>query len=1072
MVHECDGADHRLEAYALADRRLLEEVEAFNRELVAGFAGGLDLTATLAALDPDPARYTWVDEGGGIVGEILAGARQVLAGAPRLAGFARLGSALLPSSAPAARPAVAAGPGGSLLVAWVEWIAGRGEVVKALRLDAQGSPTEEAQVVSAAMGDCLRPSVAFDGDGAAWVAFGWRKEGPVAVHVACAAPGGRFGPPEPVGTCDGPAFNQELTRLADGSLEMCWQAWSGGRFQVVSRRRAGRAEPGGPGSGWGPVEQLSEPGERNVWDPTVAAEPAGGSAYAWTTYGEAGYRTRVLRRTAGGSELRTTLEPAGAYSLHPSLAFGPDGDLWCATDQVTLGGHGGSGPTRLRATEELGSPRRTGFRPDGRAVPADLAPEVDAEVVVLRIGDGAPTPTGRVGAGMAVSPAGLPRLAVTGAGHLAVAYRCLRRLPLMLYYWDTVVEWLGPGGWCAPTTFDEADGPLEEPGLVAAGDGVVACWQEDGRRDRELTWTEGFGGEECLARRDHYGEVVWHTLHTGGRVRLGVLADAAGPAARSRAEVPAAREVGGEARAAATSTPGTPISSGASSTSGAPRTSGDARPWARARRARQAPERYTTTVGGRSLSLYWGDLHRHSLVSRCTAGDEPELDDFYRYAFDVCEYDFWAVTDHAENTSSYQWWSIQKLADVLHVPGRFVPFYGFEWTSATGHQNVIYESSLRGAPIYSSTAAGSSTPAELWAHLRRAGQRSLTIPHHPGSAMVPFDWSYRDEEMLRLVEVFQACRGNYEDDGCHRQFSDATLRGTFVGDGLRAGHRFGLIGSSDHGNGAGYVGVFAESLTREAVFDALAARATMAATTRDVVLDVRLEDTFMGGVAAPAEVAGLRVHAEAYGELARIEVVTQSGLADGLAAAVPLSAGELAVPLRVEWSTGDLPLTDWSGQLGIQGGSILPTRFWSPEIVAVSANRIDWQATTRNFRSQYGAQRGGVELTAIGRPDATVEVATASGGGRVVLGDLARAFADGPAGRPGSVELARGPQGTLRLQAGTGGLTGLGTDRIDASFELEIDRPSWVYVRATLVDGEMAWSSPIWVDPAEAPAPG
>ena len=24
-------------------------------------------------------------------------------------------------------------------------------------------------------------------------------------------------------------------------------------------------------------------------------------------------------------------------------------------------------------------------------------------------------------------------------------------------------------------------------------------------------------------------------------------------------------------------------------------------------------------------TLYWGDLHRHSLVSRCTSGDEPSL---------------------------------------------------------------------------------------------------------------------------------------------------------------------------------------------------------------------------------------------------------------------------------------------------------------------------------------------------------------------------------------------------------------------------------------------------------------
>ena len=170
------------------------------------------------------------------------------------------------------------------------------------------------------------------------------------------------------------------------------------------------------------------------------------------------------------------------------------------------------------------------------------------------------------------------------------------------------------------------------------------------------------------------------------------------------------------------------------------------------------------------------------------------------------------MTDHAENTSAYQWWAIQKIADVLHVPGRFVPLYGFEWTSGTGHQNVVYESLERGAPIFSSTAAETSTPDQLWDHLRRSGRPALTIPHHPGSAMVPYDWSYKDEEMLRLVEVFQACRGNYEDDGCFRQYSDGTEVGTFCSDGLRGGHRFGLIASSDHGNGASYVGAYAAEL--------------------------------------------------------------------------------------------------------------------------------------------------------------------------------------------------------------------------------------------------------------------
>ncbi len=1023
MIHECDGEDHRFESYAARDRRLLALVESFNRRLVAAFDAGLDLTKVLAALDPDPARYTWVDEGGGLVETVLEEAEAELGSAPPLAGFRSVASALLPVRLPAARPAVATSPDGTTLVAWVEWAEHEGERVVAAVLDAAGALLGDPQDVSGPLADCLRPSVAFDGDGTGWLFYGLRSGEDVAVwHAALSK--GRFGAPELFSTTAHPSFNQEVVRHPDGRLEACWQGYRDGRFGVFTRRQA----PGG----FGETRLVSDPTERNVWDPALAVNDAGEVAYAWTSYGGRGYETRLLLEGGGPHARRLALaEPVG-YSLHPSIAFGPDGSLWCAYDSVALGGHAGSGPTRLRTRAEMSSPRLRGTRPDGLAVPGDLAPDVSAEVVVRRLDpSGRSEETGTVGSGALVSPSGLPRIAVTGDGSVAVAYRALRRLPLMLYFWDTVVEWNGPNGWGNLTSFDEADGPLEEPSATTCGRDLVVAWQEDGRKSRELRWSEGFGGEECVRRRDHYGEVVWHTLHTGGRIRLARVSPpevAVGGDDRWR---PSARVAGGDAPA-------------------------DARPWAVARTTERS-DRYETEVAGQAYRLYWGDLHRHSLISRCTAGDEPELDDFYRYSFDICEYDFWAVTDHAENTSQYQWWSMQKLADILHVKDRFVPFYGFEWTSSTGHQNVVYESKLRGAPIYSSTAEATSDPDRLWAHLRGAGQRSLTIPHHPGSAMVPFDWSYRGDDLMRLVEVFQACRGNYEDGGCFRQYSDGTLVGTFMSDGLRQGHRFGLIASSDHGNGASYVGAFAPELTREAVFSALYDRRTIAATTRDVVVDFRLNDCFMGQVAAPAATATLEVLARGYRDLARLDVVSSQGAVHTVAPEPPREPSDLAVALRVEWVTGDAARTEWSGRLEIEGGQVLETEFWSPEITEVHRHGVAWAAETRNFHSQYGAQRGGVELTLVGPASATVRVRTPPFGGSCTLGELASGAA---------VSLGHGPDGALALQRGTGGLLSLGTSERTLSLEVPVVEPSWYYVRATLVDGEMAWSSPVWISPS------
>jgi hypothetical protein len=34
------------------------------------------------------------------------------------------------------------------------------------------------------------------------------------------------------------------------------------------------------------------------------------------------------------------------------------------------------------------------------------------------------------------------------------------------------------------------------------------------------------------------------------------------------------------------------------------------------------------------------------------------------------------------------------------------------------------------------------------------------------------------------------------------------------------------------------------------------------------------------------------------------------------------------------------------------------------------------------------------------------------------------------------------------------------------TFEEKVLTPSWYYARVTLEDGEMAWSSPVWVSPS------
>lgn len=992
---------------------------AFNRRLVAAIDECRDVSSVEELLDPDPLRYMWVDEGGGRLGEFLGAADAALRAAPPLTGYTRAAGTTRSTGLGAARPSVAVSAAGDLLHTWVEWREGIGEQVVATYQPADGQPGAPV-ALSGPAADCFRPTAAFDAHGRAWVAYA--RSGPDGVAVwASRMDESGWRAPELVSTTSHPSFNQEILAHADGSVEVCWQGRVEGRFGIHTRRWADGV--------WSPTGTVNDRDSANVWDPALAETADGGTVYAWSEYSASAYRIMLTGQDARGTWTAPRPISAGTdYALHPSLAVTGDGAIWCAFDVITVHGHGGSGPTRMRSTEQIAArhPESTGMRAPGAFVPPELLPDIEAAPRVVRVdADGVREAAGELAPHLDTTPCALPKLVATANGGLLLAYRYHRRLPLMTYYWEVATQALTPDGWSAPVTYQGSDATLEEPALAAAGERVVLTWQTDGRLGRGLAWTEGFGGRECPFLLEHQGEVIWHSVHGTGVICHAEIAAPAGPPAAG----PLAAVVHSARRT-------------------------EVRTWVSAAR-----ERYRTTVGDTEYQLYWGDLHRHSLVSRCTSGDEPSLEDFYRYSWDVCEYDFWAVTDHAENSSPYQWWSIQKLADLFRIDGRFVPLYGFEWTGDSGHQNVIFGDVARGAPIYSAYAEPSSTPARLWELLdRHPDHPAITIPHHPGSAMVPFDWNYYDPKYLRLAEVFQACRGNYEDDGCFRQYSDGTLPGTFVADGLRRGHRFGLICSSDHGHGASYVGAYAESLDRAAVFDALDQRRVFGASTRGIVLDFRVGDAFMGSEIVASGQLESRAHVAGYAELARIDIIRNGAVAHSVTPDLELPAGWQAVPIRLEWGRGHATV-DWDGTLRVSGGEVLATPYWSPEIVAVERDSVRWVAETRTFGEPYGAQRGGIELTVIGPPEATVDIRTAHGELSVPLGKLA--------GR--GAELVLDQPGQFLVQPGTGGLTSLGATSHDLCWTDTVTEPTWYYLRAIQIDGEMAWSSPIWVDPEGTP---
>jgi hypothetical protein len=262
-------------------------------------------------------------------------------------------------------------------------------------------------------------------------------------------------------------------------------------------------------------------------------------------------------------------------------------------------------------------------------------------------------------------------------------------------------------------------------------------------------------------------------------------------------------------------------------------------------------ERHVVEQGRRQFQAYFGNLHLHSDLSRDARGYEGSPAMNLQVARDVARLDFAMLTDHVEAFAFRDWWTLRAVSEAWNREDKFVTLAGYEWTSPKyGHKNVVFADARGGDEVLFSALDedGERTPDELWAHLGR--RQAITIPHHPSHGVKqPTDWSFRNDQLQRLVEIFQV-RGNYEYDGApfQKQETQAPFaEGHSVRDALAMGHRLGIIASPDHGGGFGLAGVWSTKLTREAIFEALHARRTFGTTGAKMSLFLRVNDAPQGG---------------------------------------------------------------------------------------------------------------------------------------------------------------------------------------------------------------------------------
>lgn len=263
-----------------------------------------------------------------------------------------------------------------------------------------------------------------------------------------------------------------------------------------------------------------------------------------------------------------------------------------------------------------------------------------------------------------------------------------------------------------------------------------------------------------------------------------------------------------------------------------------------------------TTTQNPKYQLYWGDTHVHSYISADSIAEGMMVTpaEAYVYARNVSDLDFCMITDHDQNISEDEWRETQEAARDGYEPGQFVTFSGWEASHGEfrkgGDRNIYYFTDDQ--PLFNH-----GSTKEVFDKLK--GRKAMVIPHiHEGT-----DWSLHDPELERVTEIYSHWGCGLSRETEPRMIPACLLRfrpEDYVHYALDKGVKVGFIASADHSLGhpgddfwwslsnyqGGLAAVYATSLTREGIWEALWARRCYATTRARILLGFKVNGHFMG----------------------------------------------------------------------------------------------------------------------------------------------------------------------------------------------------------------------------------
>ncbi|MFW6600313.1 hypothetical protein ACQBAU_09880 [Propionibacteriaceae bacterium Y2011] len=494
--------------------------------------------------------------------------------------------------------------------------------------------------------------------------------------------------------------------------------------------------------------------------------------------------------------------------------------------------------------------------------------------------------------------------------------------------------------------------------------------------------------------------------------------------------------------------------------------------------------------------MYLGDLHNHCGISY----GHGSIEDAFTNA--RLQLDFGTVTGHAwwhdipegvpEAAAAVayhqagfkrladQWDHVQQVTADAHTDGEFVSFLSFEWHSSAHGDHCIYYNGPHGEIIRGATLA--DLHGEL-RRLRASGVATMAIPHHLGylTGRRGANWDTFTAEFSPVAEIM-SMHGCGESDDAPRPYLHTmgprhTANTALAG--LLRGHRFGVIGSTDHHSahpgsfGHGRAAVWAPDLSRDSLWQAIQQRRTYAVTGDPIILGVEVNGTPMGGETPRAAGYDIAVQVQGEAPIDYVEVLRNGELVARTDPTRPTTtSGPFSgvVPFNVGWGHLDRGDHPWDVELTVTGGELVDVtpRLRGEDIVMPSDDApAEYQFTDWGRVGEHGIRlrtstHGNANVVTDGTQglnlhltgdDATVVDAVVNGQhSRHRLGDL----------RHGSQENYLAEFLTPVYRFGRA----VAAEELAAGLELAgiaAEPGDFFHVRVRQTNDQWAWSSPVWV---------